>query len=120
MDFGYYFSLLVDVDTFSMCLIGVFVGAICWFIVAVGERTGVAIICTPFLILGGLLANLYYRMNGANLSADTDTNLATATSIGVLITLIFLMIAAALIVMVRDKLFARRQRNGGPGAPLGN
>ena len=103
------FWTIVTVDQYTMAIVCTLVAAIVWLMKLILDSTALAILFAPVLLFSGLLANFIFKATGFAQTADKDTNVVIASSVGVFLALVVLLLLVwASVTLSNSK--ARRSR----------
>ena len=94
---------LGDVNTFTVVVVIGLVAIANWFIKLLTDSTGFAILFTPAMIVGALAANYLFVEYYITPTADKNSNVVIASSMGVLAAMLFMLLATRGVVRLGDR-----------------
>lgn len=94
---------LGDVNTFTVVVVIGLVAIANWLIKLLTDSTGFAILFTPAMIIGALAANYLFVEYYVMPTQDKNSNVVIASALGVLIAMIFMLLATRGVVALSDR-----------------
>ncbi len=94
---------LGDVNTFTVVAVIGLVAIANWLIKLLTDSTGFAILFTPAMIIGALAANYLFVEYYVMPTQDKNSNVVIASALGVLIAMIFMLLATRGVVALSDR-----------------
>ncbi len=94
---------LGDVNTFTVVVVIGLVAIANWLIKLLTDSTAIAILFTPAMIIGALAANYLFVEYYVMPTQDKNSNVVIASALGVLIAMIFMLLATRGVVALSDR-----------------
>ena len=94
---------LGDVNTFTVVVVIGLVAIANWLIKFLTDSTGFAILFTPAMIVGALAANYVFVEYYIAPTPDKNSNIVIASSMGVLVAMLFMLLATRAVVGLGDR-----------------
>ncbi len=99
----------ITVDTYTMVVVAMLAGWAGVLTMHVLSRTLLALVFVPGFVIGALIANYVFELAGIYPTADAETNIVAACTVGIIIALFVLLIVMRVIAATSAMRLQRHQ-----------